>query len=481
VYKPAEVPEEARKMARKFFEHAETAADTRNYDYAVELYIQGLSKDPEAVQQGHQALREVALKRVAAGGKKPGLLETFKRSTTHKDPLTALLNAEYLLAKDPFNLTYIEAMAKNADRAELPQTLQWILPLYFEATRQDKKISVARLINVRQLYEKLADYFDAQDQPDLAVDCLQRAVTALETALGQAQRNMDLTNDHRDLASKLTIMKGKYEKAGDFRDSIQDAEAQKALQDTERVFKSEDTMTRLIEQARAAVEAEPTVPGKVNHLADLLLQRGKAEDEQQAIAVLTRAYEQTGQYSFKMRADDVELRQLQRKLRQAKADFEKDPDNDQVKARAIDLQKQLIRFETDLYKERVAQYPTDMKLKYEYGVRLFKAKQYDEAIPLFQQASSDPRYAVRAKYNIGSCFFSKGWYEQAAEMLTEAIDAHLAKGDTLHKEMLYVLGRTYEQAGKIHDALQAYNQVIKLDYNYRDARQRIEKLKAAQQ
>ena len=48
------------RKARRFFEHAQAMAETRNYDYAIELYIRGLAHDPDAMDK-HQALHEVAL------------------------------------------------------------------------------------------------------------------------------------------------------------------------------------------------------------------------------------------------------------------------------------------------------------------------------------------------------------------------------------------------------------------------------------
>lgn len=476
VYEPPEIPEEAKKIAEKFFEHAQTVADTRNYDYAIELYLQGLHKNTSAVEEGHKALREVAMHRKSLGGKRPGLVETFKRSTTHKDPLTAMLNAEYLLAKDPFNLAYIEALAKNADRAELPDTLQWILPFYLEASRQEKKIHIDRLLNIRNYYAQLGKYYESKDQVDLGVDCLMRAVASLELAMQEAPRSMDLSGDHRDLVSKLTIMKGKYETGGDFRDSVQDAEGQKMLQDSKKAVKSADVIENMIQQAREELQADPTVAGKVNTLADLLLQRGTPADEQQAIELLDKSHQQASQYSFKMRADDVRLRQMQRKIRQARTEVQDNPQDQNAKTQLAELEKQLIVSELDIYKERTAQYPTDLRIKFEYGVRLFRAKQYDQAIPLFQEASSEPRHGIRAKFYIGSCFFNKGWHDQAIDTLKEAIESYPLKGDDVFKEMHYTLARTYQQAEQIDLALDTYSQIIKLDFNYHDVRQRIESL-----
>src|SRR5262245_38104470 len=64
-------PNEGPGKGQAFFDRAKTVADTGNYDYAIEMYIQGLNREPFNVDQ-HKALREVAMKRRIAGGKSGG-------------------------------------------------------------------------------------------------------------------------------------------------------------------------------------------------------------------------------------------------------------------------------------------------------------------------------------------------------------------------------------------------------------------------
>src|SRR6476659_4303444 len=69
-----DIPLEDRKKAKAFFDRGGTVAGTGNYDYAIEMYIQGLNLDPEGVE-GHQALRDISLRRKAGGGKAIGMLQ----------------------------------------------------------------------------------------------------------------------------------------------------------------------------------------------------------------------------------------------------------------------------------------------------------------------------------------------------------------------------------------------------------------------
>lgn len=473
-YNPPQIPEEARKIAQRFFEHALTVADTRNFDYAIELYLQGLAKDPLAIEKGHKPLREVSFKRLASGGKKAGFLESLKRSTSNKkEPIQAMLNSEYFLAKDPLNVTYAESLVKNADQAELPDTLLWALGVCLDLAKQEKKLNLNRLLMLKNTYEKLGDYFEQVNKPKEAIASFEGGLAALDVGVQtEAGRNMDFVGLQRDLAGKLTILRGKYDRSESFRESIRDADSQKQLHDQGRIIKGEEMHEKNIQKARDDFKANPEVPGKINTLVDALLQRGKPEDEEEAINTLVENYKKTNQYSYKMRADDVRIRQLTRQAQALKPQpGAKDVDHSYAQALA-----KLDAFELDAFKERVEQYPTDTKIKFEYARRLYKAKRYDDAIPIFQESGSDPRFAVRAKYHIGACFFQKEWFAQAVDILNQANELHESPGDSLSKEIYYILARSYESANQKDEARKAYNKLIQWDFNYRDVRQRIDKL-----
>jgi len=66
------------RKARRFFEHGETTANARNYDYSINMYISGLRHDPDNMTQ-HEALYDVAKRRKVGGGKPAGMGEKFKK------------------------------------------------------------------------------------------------------------------------------------------------------------------------------------------------------------------------------------------------------------------------------------------------------------------------------------------------------------------------------------------------------------------
>ena len=81
--------------AEAFFERARGAANASNFDYAVEMYIEGLRSCPDALEVGHIKLHELALLRQSKGGKKPSMMEKVKQ-LQGKTALDRMLNAEHL-------------------------------------------------------------------------------------------------------------------------------------------------------------------------------------------------------------------------------------------------------------------------------------------------------------------------------------------------------------------------------------------------
>lgn len=471
-----EFSEADRKRAQQWFAKAADTRERREYDYAIECYITGLAYWPEAVEEGHMPLRSLAIQRSQVGGKKPGMMEQLKRSTSGKDHLKAMLNAEYLLSLDPQSASYAEALLKNAIKAGYLETAKWIAPIVFDCLKKDKKPSKARYKSYRDALVEGAHAADVRGEGPVETTLLDLAVTSIEHLITRTQLDDDLRNEQRDLAGKLTIARGKYEDADNFRDSLQDADKQKLLHDAERSRQAESTLQALTDAARKEWEAEPTSAAKINKYVEVLLKEEIKSREDEAIGVLADAYEKTQTYSFKAKADDIQLRQLARAARELDTKARKsnsDGDKQQARLAALELRQTTL----DVYRERVANYPTDLRLKFRLGQALFQSGEYDEAIPMLQAATSDPRSRSRSHLMIGRAFFEKGNPAQAVEVLREAIDQYELTDDH-SKELLYWLARSYEAADNPDEAKGTYGKLLRQDYNYLngEARKRLENL-----
>ena len=96
---------------------------------------------------------------------------------------------------------------------------------------------------------------------------------------------------------------------------------------------------------------------------------------------------------------------------------------------------------------------------------------------MFQEAQKDPRHRISALGRIGTCFFEKGWFNDAIDVFARAIDSYEIKDDSIAKDLRYNLARAYEKDGKEDQALEIYRKLAQLDFAYKDIRERVDKLR----
>lgn len=460
------MPEEdsqAAAKARAFFDKAGKVAKTKNFDYAIDMYLQGLRYAPDALKEGHLPLAELALQRQGSGNKKPTMMERVKR-LHGKTPLEQMLNAEYLFTKDPDHLPYAEAMLKAAIAGGYNKTAGWIANLTFQAANASKNPSA-------QTYILLKDSYSALGQFDKAIVAIQRAARL-------RPEDGALSDEFKNLSAELTMARGKYDGEGDFRKSIKDREGQEKLQAQAGVVKTEDYRVKAVEDARKKIAQNSDLPANIFELADALsgLETNQAEND--AIALLENTYKTRSDFSFKQRAGLLRIKQLKRKVKEAKTALETNPNDVESKTALEQLSAQLKSTELEHYGLCVQNYPTDLGVKYEYALRLFRNEQYNEAIPLFQEAQKDPRRKIAALNKIGFCFSMKGWLADAIDVFSQAIDSYKIKNDAIGKELRYNLARAHEQQGDTDKALEIYRKIAQSDFSYKDVSQRVDKLRS---
>jgi len=448
--------------AKAFFERAQKVAETDNFKYAIDLYLEGLRCAPEAVEEGHIPLCELGLRRQGKGGRKATLLERVKL-LRGKTPLERLLNAEYIFVKNTDHLPYAEAMLKAALAGGYNKTADWIANFIFQANNAAEKPSL-------QTYLLLKDSYITLGQFD-------KALAACRWAIKIKPDDEKLADEYQNLSAELTVARGRYDQEGDFRQSIKDRESQEKHQAQQSVVKTEDYCITAVEDARKALAAEPDLPKNIFNLADALADLRNDEAENEAIKLLENTYKAKSDFSYKQRGGQIRIKQLKRKVSEAEAAVEINADDTQARSRLSELSAMLDSTELEHYHLCVQNYPTDLRARYEYALRLLRNEQYDEAIPLFQDAQRDPRQKISAMDKIGLCFFMKGWFPDAIDIFTQAINSYELKEDDIAKELRYNLARAYQKQGDSEKALQIYHKIAQLDFAYKDVRQRIDELR----
>ena len=287
--------------AKSFFEGAGKSAEVDNFDYAIDMYLEGLRYAPDALAEGHIPLCELALRRQGKGGRKPSMMERIKRRGG-KTALEQMLNAEYLFAKEPDHLPYAEAMLKAAMAGDYKKTAGWIANFVFQANNAAPKPSVQTYVLLKDSYEALGEF--------------DKAVAASQRACRLKPEDKDLADEYQRLSAELTVASGKYDQEGDFRQSIKDRKGQEKLQAQESTIKTENYRISAVEEAREAIAQDPNLPKNIFNLAEALsdLRNDKAENE--ATKLLEDAYKRTRNFSFKQRAGQLKIKHLKRKIKE---------------------------------------------------------------------------------------------------------------------------------------------------------------------
>lgn len=449
------------KKARAFFERAEEVAATDNFDYAIEMYIEGLRMCPDALEDGHAPLRKLALIRQGKGGKKPSWMDKAKHRGG-KSPLDEMLNASYLMAKDPDNLDHAEALLKACVAGSYTRTAEWIAQKLFDANRSADKPSLATYMLLKDSYTSLGLY--------------KEAVAACQSALDIRPNDAPLRDELRDLTAQMTVKRGKYDEAGDFRKAIKDKEMQDKLHAQESLVKTEDYRVKAVVDAKANLERSPS-PTNAMKLADALFDMDKDTEFNEALNLLEQWYQKENDFAFKRKQGELGIKRLRSKINRAKSDLKAGADSEKVKKDLTNFVSELEKVELEHYKACSGHYPTDLKLKYEYGRCLMREKKYDDAIVLFQEAQRDPRHRVAAMDKTGLCFLLKGWFSDAIDIFEQAFAACEVKDSPIGKELRYNLARSHEANGDEDKALEIYRKLAQLDFGYKDVRQRVDKLR----
>lgn len=465
------------RKARRFFEHAQTVSDARNYDYAVECYVNGLKHDPDNINK-HEELFEVAKRRKVGGGKPAGIGERMKPGgpTT----IDKMAHAEKLWAMDPTNPDLALAVmraAVAADKAHeelnLAEVAYWIGGLAVDFNAQQK--------NKQKLYLEARDLF-------VEIGAFDKAVEACRRALNLDPSNSQLIQDLKNLEAENTMQQGGYSgtkaEEGGFRKFVRNADKQRALEQEDAIGKTASQADEIVARRRAEFDEDPQDLDKLAKLVDALVAKATPEAEKEAMDLLRQAWEESGQYRYKVRIGDIQMKQMSRQMKAMRVELQKSPDDEELKQRVRDAGARQLAFELKEYQERVKNYPTDMALRYELGRRLYQSGQVDEAIGAFQQAKQDPKQRAASHMYLGQCYLHKTWHDEAINTLNEGIAAYPIDNDKLALDMRYLLMDALFQAGKrnrnleqVRESQKVASQILQTNINYRDIKHRVDDIR----
>lgn len=313
----------------------------------------------------------------------------------------------------------------------------------------------------KQLNWQLAELLEQRGEYDEAAKIWEH-ICRLDPLDGNARSK--LTGAH----TKKTLDRGGYEQADTTRKIMA-----RGTQSGEMVAPGESQEADL----KHAIRKDPQKVENYLKLGDYYRRAGQLDEAHQT---LETALQVSGNNpNVREQLEDVELTRMLKNVELAKERAAASGDEaDRRNAAALSNEYQKRRLE--VLSRRVERYPQDLNLKYELAQVLMLFSKWVQAIPLLQQASQQKRLKARALVGLGKCFIqdkkvplARGQLERAVTELSPTDDAKL------FVEAHYMLGRVCEEVGDQQAAEQHYGEVLVVDYGYKDARARLEKLQGA--
>lgn len=454
------------RKANTFFDYGDTAADSKNFDYAVECYVGGLRHNPDKLER-HEKLHDIAKRRSVNGGK------PMKAKRVGPSLVDKMLTAAKAWACDWNNVNHmadmidaaVEADLREGEEAHLAEIAYWAagLALQYNANPNAKPN--------RRVYLRIVDAMEKIHGYDLALQAAQRALML---------REEDALRDRiKDITAKRYTYESMQGEGGSLK-NLKNAEEQEAIQ---AGLDTTGTKTdQLIAAMREQYDEDPENIDKLQKLVDALSRSEQNDYEQEAVQLLLTAHQQTGQYRYKVKAGDLKLKSINRALRSLN---EKAKAGDEAaKAKLQEGLKRRLAFELKEYTDRAQNYPTDLKLKFELAKRQYQAGQFDDAIGNFQEATREPKSRSQAHLFLGRCFVKKEWMDEAMSTLEKGLELHPDPDDAVGKELRYDLmavklsvAKEKQDTELAKQAQALASELLQTDINYKDIREKMDEIR----
>lgn len=457
-----------KKIAADCWRRGNEALSKENWDYSIEMFTTAVKLEPAALLY-RQTKRGAERKKYGdnQSGSKMGVLKLasiktkIKNARRKKDWAGVDQLAEEGLSLNPWDAVL------NAEMATACQNLG-----YEDAAIFGFKVAIENDKTNKAYFRELGDLLEEKGEYKQARECWEM-VLKLDNMDGDARSKVTA------LMATETRVRGGYDGA-DKSSSVKrqsaydEGRASREQRHQAQRGNTADGPGQSVEaDLQRAIRKEPENKDHYLKLGDYYKREGRLAEARESYV---KAYEFSGKdANIGEQVEDIDIELLKEKLTAARDLFNQDRENPEAKKEVTLLSKALIKKEIEVLTKRVERYPADMRYKYDLAQRFIRLKKWSSAIPLLQQSVKDTRISSDALVALGKCFFADGKKELAKRQFEKALPklSPDEKEDTF-KEAHYLLGRLYEDADQKSQAADHYSEILAVDYDYRDTRQRLE-------
>lgn len=460
-----------KKIAADCWRRGNEALAKENWDYSIDMFTTAVKLEPEALLY-RQTKRGAERKKYGDNnsGSKMGVLKItglktkIKNSRRKKDWASVDQYAEEGLSINPWD------PGLNAEMAEACKNLG-----YEDSAIFGYKMAIENDKTNKGYYTDLGLLLEEKGEFKQARECWEMALK-LDPVDGDARSKVTA------LMATETRVRGGYEGA----ENSSGAKKRQSAYDEGRATREQRQQAQkgnapdgpgqsLEADLQRAIRKEPENKDHYLRLADFYRREGKLPEAKENYE---KAFELSGKdANIGEQIEDIELEKLRDQLVKAKEQFNADRENAEAKKQVTLISKALIKREIDVMSRRVERYPADLRIKFELAQRFIRLKKWAQAISLLQQSVKDTRISSEALVALGKCFYAEKKKELAKRQFEKALPS-LSPDDKpdIYKEAHYLLGRLYQESGEKDKAADHYSEILAVDYDYKDVKDRLEGL-----
>jgi len=458
---------------RSSVDRAKTAAQSKNYDYAITLMM-GALKDEPLYLEGRKLLRAVEIQKYNTTGTLTRQMANVRTQTLamklsgKKTPQEQLIAAEEILQTDPYNQKANIAIGEAGGALGCPEMKCFA----YETLANAKADAKPGDKSVVPILRTLAEAYMEANQAD-------KAVSTLEKVLNIDPRDGDSLSLLKNAQAAVSHLKWEEaQKTDDFRKALKDEKESEQLETQGKIVKSSESIEEQIQINYQKWQDDPN--NKAAHakkIGQLYEQRNEFAN---AIPWYQAAFEAGGSLdsSLERTIGDLRLKAAQSEIRVLQETMAEQPDPEvqaQYQAAIDQKEAELTKVQLDLTEAQVKAQPNDGELRFLLGEALYKDGQYKRATEELQQAiNTQPSIRYPALNLLGLAFMKRGMIDFAISKFAEAEHDLPDMKEDIKKEVTYNLGLAYEAAKQPEKALEQWKKIYTVAMNYRDVAARVE-------
>lgn len=276
--------------------------------------------------------------------------------------------------------------------------------------------------------------------------------------------DLDAQSELRSASAMATMEAGRWEEEGTYQDRLKDKDQSEAIEQEDRIVRSEDDVLEMLERYCARRDAGEEGIEVYRKIGDLSYKAGKFTD---SIEAYNKVVELMGTLDPTI---DAEIEKANVGIyKQNIAILTEQGDEDKVR----EMTEECYAYRLGRAEDRVQKYPNDTELRFALAEVYWEGEAIDKALEQFQLAQRNPHHRLTAIVYLGRCFAAKKQWDLSIEQFEKAV-GEMAIMDKPKMDAMYHLGITYEATGKIDKAMECFKEIYQANVNYRDVKERMD-------